>query len=196
MLKVVAEDPGDFYQHYPRAAAIVTVNSEGRKNAMAVAWHCPVSFKPPIYGIAVSPKRFTYNMVVQSRHFAINFMPFEKIEMIAALGGSSGSFTDKFTEFNLAEDQPVKFDVPILRDAYASYECAVIDIRVFGDHAWIIGEILATHVAENLLKDNGVLDLALVNPALYLGGDTYCSTAGNTMKHLDREKLGRGKQSP
>jgi flavin reductase (DIM6/NTAB) family NADH-FMN oxidoreductase RutF len=192
MLKVVAEDPGHFYQHYPRAAAIVTVNSEGRKNAMAVAWHCPVSFKPPFYGIAVSPKRFTYNMVLQSKHFAINFLPFEKIEIIAALGGSSGSFTDKFTEFNLAEDQPVKTDVPILRDAYAAYECAVIETRVFGDHAWIIGEILATHVAENLLKDNGVPDLQLVTPALYLGGDIYCSTDAGSVKHLDREKYGRG----
>jgi flavin reductase (DIM6/NTAB) family NADH-FMN oxidoreductase RutF len=191
MLKVVAEDPGAFYQHYPRAAAVVTVNSEGRKNAMAVAWHCPVSFKPALYGIAVSPKRFTYNMILQSRHFAINFMPFERIEMIAALGGSSGSFTDKFTEFDLEEDQPVKSDVPILRDAYASYECSVMDMRTLGDHAWIIGQILATHVAEDLLKDSGVPDLELVNPALYLGGDTYCSTANETVKHLDREKFGR-----
>jgi flavin reductase (DIM6/NTAB) family NADH-FMN oxidoreductase RutF len=191
MLKVVAEDPGDFYQHYPRAAAVVTVNSEGRKNAMAVAWHCPVSFKPPLYGIAVSPKRFSYNMILQSMHFAINFLPFEKIETIAAMGGSTGSFTDKFTEFNLLEDQPVKIDAPILRDAYASYECTVIDNRMFGDHAWIIGKILATHVAENLLKDNGVPDLELVNPALYLGGDMYCSTDARTMKHLEREKFGR-----
>jgi flavin reductase (DIM6/NTAB) family NADH-FMN oxidoreductase RutF len=191
MLKIVAENAGAFYQHYPRAAAVVTVNSEGRKNAMAVAWHCPVSFKPALYGIAVAPKRYTYNMILQSKHFAINFLPYEKIEIIAALGGSSGSFTDKFTEFNLLEDQPVKTDVPILRDAYAAYECVVIENRVFGDHAWIIGEIMATHVADNLLKDNGVPDLDLVKPALYLGGDTYCSTDNNTMKHIDREKFGR-----
>jgi len=190
MLKVVAEDPGAFYQHYPRAAAVVTVSSEGRKNAMAVAWHCSVSFKPPLYGIAVAPKRYTYNMILQSKQFAINFLPFDKVELIAALGGSSGGVKDKFTEFNLLEDKPVKTDVPILRDAYAAYECNVVDNRIHGDHAWIIGEILATHVAGDLLNGKGVPDLKLVNPALYLGGDMYCSTDSSTVKHLDREKYG------
>jgi flavin reductase (DIM6/NTAB) family NADH-FMN oxidoreductase RutF len=189
MLKDVAEDAGAFYQHYPRLAAIVTVINEGRKNAMAVAWHCSISFKPPLYGIAVAPKRYSYNMIMQSKHFAINFMPYEKIEMIAALGGSSGSLTDKFTQFDLLEDQPVKTDVPILRDAYAAYECSVIDNRVYGDHAWFIGEILATHVAENLLKDNGVPDLEMIRPALYLGGDVYCSTDKNTVKHIARDQF-------
>lgn len=192
MLKVVAEEPGAFYQHYPRVAAVVTVTSEGRKNAMPVAWHCSVSFKPPLYGIAISPKRYTYNMILQSKCFGMNFLPYDKIELIAALGGSSGSFTDKFTEFDLAEDQPIKTDVPILRDAYATYECVVVDNRLLGDHAWIVGEVVATHVAADLLKDNGVPDLELVKPSLYLGGDTYCSTDIGTVKYLDREKYGRG----
>ena len=87
-MKGVAENAGEFYQHYPRAATIVTVNSNGRKNAMAVAWHCPVSFKPALYGIAVAPKRYTYRMISESRQFAINFMPYEKAESIAEVGGS------------------------------------------------------------------------------------------------------------
>jgi len=186
MLKVVAENAGAFYQHYPRAAAIVTVNHSGRKNAMAVAWHCPVSFNPPHYGIAVSPKRYTYNMVTESKQFAINFMPYEKIEMIAEVGGSSGSYTDKFTQFNISEDSPVKLDVPILRDAYAAYECRVIDNRLVGDHAWITGEIVAVHTAENMFNENGVLDLQAIKPALYLGGDTYCSADKSSVKILKR----------
>lgn len=190
MLKDVADDPGAFYQHYPRAAAIVTVNSEGRKNAMAVAWHCPVSFKPPLYGIAIAPKRYTYNMIVQSKYFAINFLPFGKIDLIAALGGSSGKSIDKFTEFNLREDQPVKTEVPILSEAYAAYECALMENHIYGDHAWIIGEVLATHAAQNVLKDSGIPDIKLVSPALYLGGDTYCSTDMDSVKHLDRETSG------
>lgn len=190
MLKTVREEPGAFYQHYPRVAAVVTVTSEGRKNAMSVAWHCPVSFKPPLYGIAVAPKRYTYNLILQSKAFGINFLPYEKIELIAAAGGISGKVIDKFTEFNLAEDSPLKADVPILRDAYAVYECVLAENRVYGDHAWITGEIKATHVAEELLKDNGVLDISMVNPALYLGGDIYCYVDKNSVKHIERLKSG------
>lgn len=191
MLKVVGEDIGAFYQHYPRAAAIVTVNDAGRKNAMAVAWHCPVSFNPPLYGIAISPKRYTYQMLNESKQFGINFMPWGEAETVAAVGGSSGSFTDKFTEFNLGEDAAVKTDVAILREAYAAYECKVIDNRIFGDHAWIIGEIVAVHMASDLFQGNGVIDLDLLQPALYLGAETYCAADKNSMKVLDRNKYGR-----
>ena len=76
MLKVVAENVGAFYQHYPRVAAIVSTNHNGRKNAMAAAWHCPVSFKPPLYGIAIAPKRYTYHMITESQQFGLNFIPY------------------------------------------------------------------------------------------------------------------------
>ena len=191
MLKVVAKNAGEFYQHYPRIAVIVTAYYNGRKNAMAAAWHTSVSFKPPLYGISIAPKRYTYHMISSSHQFGINFMPYEKSELIAAVGGSSGNLIDKFTEFDIGEDKPVATEVPILKDAYAAYECKVIDDRVFGDHSWIIGEIVAVHVAEVLVKENGILDLSIVKPALYLGAELYCSTDADTVKLFDREKYGK-----
>jgi len=190
MLKVVAEDIGAFYHHYPRTAAIVTVNHEGRKNAMAVAWHCPVSFKPPLYGIAVAPKRFTYHMISGAGQFGINFMPLDKAETIAAVGGSSGSFTDKFTRFKLPEDSAVRTEVPVLKEAYAAYECVVSDSRIFGDHAWIIGEVVAVHVDGEVFRADGTLDLSLLQPALYLGAETFCAADKSSARVLDREKFG------
>ena len=190
MLKVVGEDIGAFYQHYPRVAAIVTVASAGRRNAMAVAWHSPVSFKPPLYGISISPKRYTCHMINESKQFGVNFMPDGQAEAVAAVGGSSGSFTDKFTEFNIEEDSAIKTEAPILREAYAAYECKVVDNRIFGDHAWIIGEIVAIHIAAGLFKENGIIDLKLLRPALYLGDDTYCTSDSSSLKVLDRNKYG------
>lgn len=191
MLKVVGEDIGAFYQHYPRVAAIVTVNHQGRKNAMAVAWHSPVSFRPPLYGISISPKRYSYQMINDSRQFGINFMPLGKAETIAAVGGSSGSFTDKFTEFSIGEDAAIKTDVPVLQDAYAAYECKVVDSRLVGDHAWITGEVVAVHAASELFMENGMIDLSLLQPALYLGAETYCAADKDSLKLLDRNKYGK-----
>jgi len=190
MLKAVGEDTGAFYHHYPRTAAIVTVNHEGRKNAMAVAWHCPVSFKPPLYGIAVAPKRFTYHMILGAGQFAINFLPFDRAETIAAVGGSSGSFTDKFTRFNLEVDRAIRTEAPVLRDAYAVYECVVSDNRIFGDHAWIIGSVVAVHADGEAFKSDGTLDMALLQPALYLGAETYCAADKSTARVLERDKFG------
>jgi flavin reductase (DIM6/NTAB) family NADH-FMN oxidoreductase RutF len=157
---------------------------------MAVAWHSPVSFNPPLYGIAISPKRFTYHMINEGKQFGINFLPYGEAETIAAVGGSSGSFTDKFTEFDIGEDSAIKTDVSILSGAYAAYECKVVDNRLFGDHAWIIGEIVAVHMAGGLFQENGIIDLKLLQPALYLGAETYCAADNNSIKVLDRNKYG------
>jgi flavin reductase (DIM6/NTAB) family NADH-FMN oxidoreductase RutF len=130
-------------------------------------------------------------MVNESRQFGINFMPHIETKTIASVGGSSGSFTDKFTEFNIAEDSAIKTEVSILREAYAAYECKVVDNRIFGDHAWIIGEIIAVHIASELFQENGIIDLNLLQPALYLGAETYCAADNNSIKVLDRDKFGR-----
>lgn len=191
MLKVIGEGTGAFYQHYPRTAAVVTACKDGRKNAMAVAWHCPISFNPPLYGISISPKRYTYQLIKGSREFSINFMPIEKSELIAAVGGVSGANIDKFTEFNIREDSPIKTEAPILRDAYAVYECKVVEDSFIGDHAWIIGEIVAVHVAEDVFKESGVLDLSVIMPSLYLGADVYCSVSKDSLSYLEREKYGK-----
>jgi len=192
MLKVVAEDIGAFYHHYPRTAAIVTVSYEGRRNAMAVAWHCPISFNPPLYGIAIAPKRFSYNMICGAGQFAVNFMPLDSAETIAAVGGSSGGLSDKFSLFNLQDAPAIKTEAPILKEAYAAYECMVFDKRIYGDHAWIIGSIVAVHTDGEVFSADGTLDLNLLQPALYLGAETYCAVDQSTTRVLDRQKYGGG----
>jgi len=191
MPRVRVTSVGEFYQHYPKVAAILTVNSRGKKNAMAAAWHSAISFKPPLYGVAVAPKRHTYKLIVEAGEFGINFMPFRAAELIASVGGSGGSEVDKFHKFNISEDRPLKTNVPVLTEAYAAYECKVVDNKTYGDHAWIIGEIVAVHFTDDFFKANGTLDLSKLNPALYVGAELYITTRRESERLLDREDYGR-----
>jgi flavin reductase (DIM6/NTAB) family NADH-FMN oxidoreductase RutF len=191
MPRVRTADVGEFYQHYPKVAAILTVNAGGKKNAMAAAWHSAISFKPPLYGVAVAPKRFTYQLIVKAGEFGINFVPFEAAELIASVGGSGGSEMDKFHKFNIAEEKPLKTSVPVLRDAYAAYECRLVDNKTYGDHAWMVGEIVAVHFTDDFFTAKGTLDLTKLNPALYLGAELYITVARESVRLLDRETYGR-----
>ena len=191
MPRVRTASVGEFYQHYPKVAAILTVNAGGKKNAMAAAWHSAISYKPPLYGVAVSPKRYTYKLIVESGEFGINFMPFEAAELIASVGGSGGSEMDKFRKFNVAEEKPLKTTVPILREAYAAYECKLVDHKIYGDHAWMVGEIVAVHFTDDLFTDKGTLDVSKLNPALYLGAELYITAKRESVRLLDRETYGR-----
>ena len=191
MAKTVREDIGEFYQHYPRVAVVVTAQAGGRKNAMAAAWHMSISFSPPLYGVSISPKRFTYQLIVDSKQFGVNFLPFTAVELIASVGGSQGQEMDKFQRFNIAQDRSVKTAVPILKDAYAAYECRLVDDRGYGDHRLLVGEIEAVHWLKEVFTPEEVLDLDKVSPALYLGHELYLTATKDSVRRLDREVYGK-----
>jgi flavin reductase (DIM6/NTAB) family NADH-FMN oxidoreductase RutF len=191
MAKVVKQDIGAYCYHYPLVAAIVTAQSKGKENAMALAWHAPISLSPPLYGIALAAKRFTYKLITESQEFGVNFVPFDEAELVAAVGGSSGQEVDKFSRFNIAKDKPLKTQVPILSAAYAAYECKVFDEHIYGDHRLVVGEVVAVHSAEEAFTREGTLDISKVSPTLYIGGERYITASGEAIKHLDRKVYGQ-----
>jgi len=191
MAKVISEDVGELYQHYPRLAVVVTTHANGKDNAMAVAWHSPLSVSPPLYGVAISPKRFTYQLIIDSKEFGVNFLPFEAAELFASVGGSKGSEIDKFQRFNIAQDKAVKTALPILTVGYAAYECRLVDDKGYGDHRWIVGEIVAVHTTKEVFTPEMTLDLDRVNPALYLGREFYLTVLKDTLRYLDRKAYGK-----
>lgn len=186
MARMVTEDVGEYYQHYPRVAAIITVRAGGKANAMACAWHTPISRVPPYYGIALSPKRFTCGLILEAGEFGVNFVPFDRSELIAQVGGTKGAEIDKFQTFSIATEKPLKTSVPILGDAYAAYECRLHEHKPYGDHEWIVGEIVAVHLREGAFTATGMLDLELAKPALYLARDMYVTASQDSLRHLER----------
>lgn len=187
MKKTASDNIGAFYQHYPRVAVVVTARANGRDNAMSIAWHTSISKNPPLFGIAVSPNHFTYSLITQSKQFGVNFIPDEKAELVAALGGSKGSQMDKFSSFSVKTDNVVNTEIPILYDAYAAFECKLVDDRLYGDHKLLVGEVIEVHFAEDAFMENGVLDIEKISPTMYLGGELYLNMAACCVRNLNRE---------
>ena len=177
---------------YPAPVFIVaTYDEEGKANAMTAAWHTSISFSPPLYGVSLTPKRFTYRLIEESRQFGVNFLSIDQAEIIAAVGGSQGEKIDKFERFSLKKEDALKLDVPLLADAYAAYECQVVDLRTYGDHIFVVGEIAAAHLAEGAFAPSRVVDLK-IRPALYLGAELYVTCDRGSLCLLDREVYGKG----
>lgn len=187
MRKSITDNVGAFYQHYPRVVVVVTSSSGGRDNAMSIAWHTSISKNPPLYGIAVSPNHFTYSLITESGHFGLNFLPDNKAEIVAALGGSKGIELDKFSAFSITRDDSQKMEIPILKEAYTAFECKLVDDKLYGDHRLVVGEIVAVHYAEEAFMENGVLDIEKISPTLYLGGELYANIANSCVRNLNRK---------
>lgn len=191
MLTSHARGLGDAYYYYPMLATIVTAKSAGRENAMAVAWHAIVSTHPPSYGVSISPKRFTHALILDSGRFAVNFMPVNEAELVAAVGGCSGRDVDKFKTFGIRTIKSVALDVPVLKNAYAALECEVVSTLRCGDHDWIVGRVEASHHSGALFDRKGLMKITSAKPAAYMGEDRYLVIANGRLRHLDREECVR-----
>jgi len=192
MAKKHVEGPAGFHHHYPRVACIVSCHAGGKDNAMAVAWHSSVSANPPLIGVSIAPKRYTYELILEAGEFAINFLSLEKAELVAGTGGCPGKEVDKFKRFKLKKESSLKTSAPVMADAYAVYECKLFANYTLGDHEWFVGEVVATHYDEDAFTPAGHLNLEKVNPALFIGAELYYTTERSTERHLERSVYGKG----
>ncbi len=189
--KMISQKSIAFYQQFLALPVLVTALAKGKDNAMAVTLHTLLSPNPPIYGVAIAPERFTYQLIVDSKEFVVNFLPFGEAELVDCVGNSSGREIDKFQRFNIAKDKSVRIAAPILKAAYAAYECQLIDDRGYGDHRWLVGEIVAVHWLKGVFTPDEVLDLDMVSPTLTLGYGCYYTVSKDGIHHAGHEVCGK-----
>lgn len=183
-----------FYQYYPVVPAVVVIKSGDELDALACAWHVALSFDPPLFGVAISPKRYSYNLLKKSGEFTANFLTFDNIGIIAAVGRTSGKDIDKFSAYKIKTIPSSTIETPLLKAAYAAYECKVVKSYKTGDHVLFVGEVLAIHQTGKAFdKKNRIPDLKSVTPALYLGADHYIAIKSFGEVKVGKEEVMAGK---
>lgn len=173
-----------FQCFYPYTVAIVGARSENLINYMACAWHTALSFDPPLFGILISKKRFTHQVISKAREFTVNFLSAEKVKLSAQMGRKSGHEMDKIKEFEVKLSPSKIINSPVIAEAYVSFECKVADIKAYGDHDLFVGEVLALHQEENVFSGEGVLNPGKIRPLLYLGSDFYITINPDSLQHV------------
>jgi flavin reductase (DIM6/NTAB) family NADH-FMN oxidoreductase RutF len=132
----------EYFKQFVDAVGIVGVSSGKRSNLMTAAWMSPASFDPPIVMLAVSPKRFSHNLLCEAKEFAISILASDQQELASKAGTISGHDQDKMAMdiFETAEGAKVK--APIIVGSRAVLECRVISHEPIGDHTVFFGEVI------------------------------------------------------
>ncbi len=180
-MKTIRKKLESFCHSYPATAVIVCVKQGATLNAMAVAWHMPVSFKPPLYAVSISPKRFTHAMIVKAKEFSINFLTHADAEFIHKLGHTSGKTLNKFKKYGIKTEKPARIKSPVLKKAFAAYECRLFDFTSAGDHTIFIGEVIAIHSDDASFTVDGLIRLDRTRPAMYIGDDHYVTADSKSL---------------
>jgi flavin reductase (DIM6/NTAB) family NADH-FMN oxidoreductase RutF len=156
----------------PRATLLVTCcDLDGKPNVLSVAWHSPLSIDPPLVGISISPKRYSYDLIHSTCEYIIHIVGPEMQNAVDLCGTVSGRDVDKIAQCGLAVQPAKMVRPPVLSGAYGYLECRVEQAVPVGDHTWFIGNVLYAAARTGYFSDTWDADRAKV--LLYLKLDQY-----------------------
>ncbi len=152
---------------------MVTAQYKDKSSIITIAWHCPVSIKPSIIGVAVGKSRFSAELIERSGEFIVNVPGWELFEAMIFCGTRSGREVDKFQATGLTPLKPVKLlKPPRIKECIGAIECAVADKKEIGDHIMFFGEVAYAEAEEGFFKD-GVWDTGSAELIYHLGGSYF-----------------------
>jgi flavin reductase (DIM6/NTAB) family NADH-FMN oxidoreductase RutF len=134
-----------------RTYLIVSGSFDEVFNVMAADWVTPLSSKPFLVGVAVSPRRFTYSLIKKYREYVISIPSLENLEDVWIVGSESGP--EKLKKTKLRFSRGSKVSTPIIENTLANIECRVIDERVYGDHEFFVGEVVHVSYREDVFRE-------------------------------------------
>jgi flavin reductase (DIM6/NTAB) family NADH-FMN oxidoreductase RutF len=121
-----------------------------KDNLIAIDWQMPISIGQRLFAIAVAKTRFSYELIMDSKCFVVNFMPYSQKDKVLFCGTHTGRSTDKFRQTGLAKEEAESVDCPKVKEACAQLECELIHSFDAGDHTIFVGKILKeVHKAES-----------------------------------------------
>lgn len=158
--------------HPKTVTIIVTKAPGGRLNAMAASWVIPTSVNPPLIAVAVSPKRYTFELLQKEREFTVNIPSVDMKDLVELVGSVSGRDVDKFSEGRIETFPAEEIGVPCIRGSLGCIEARVWAMYPAGDHFIVVGKVLNARAMGDKFRDNMfVLEKAFV--LMHLGGRHY-----------------------
>ena len=170
-------------------------NAQGALNLAPYSFFNAFNYTPPIVGFASIGYKDTVRNVEQTGEFAWNLATRPLAE---AMNQTCAPVPPEVSEFGLAGLTPVDsrvIEVPRVAESPVSFECRVAQIvqlqGASGDKVptWLVlGEVVAVHIAQALLKD-GVYDTAAAGHILRGGGPgDYFSIGPEQLFQMRRPK--------
>ncbi len=152
---------------YPQVPVVITAEFQGHIGGMPAIWCMPLSFTPPLVGVAIAPEHATYEMLIGAQAFGVNWLNFSFARQVGELGEESGEgVRDKLSAAGLSFVKGSLTGQPMIRDAEGILECRIHERHRIGTHELVVGEVVAASATENFTE---YWDFSKYKPILYAG---------------------------
>jgi flavin reductase (DIM6/NTAB) family NADH-FMN oxidoreductase RutF len=153
---------------------LVTSKHQEKSNIMTAAWCMPVSHKPPMVAVSIGPTRFSHELILQSREFAINVPNSKLLKQIWCCGTKSGRTADKFALCGLTPVAGKHIEAPLIDECLGAIECRVGSRTTAGDHSILVGEVLAAWAKPGIFEERLRVEKEEAQTLHHLGGKEFC----------------------
>jgi flavin reductase (DIM6/NTAB) family NADH-FMN oxidoreductase RutF len=141
---------------FPNPVLVVgTYDSNGKANAITLAWGGIASSDPPAVSIAVRPSRHSYEALMRTKAFTVNLPTVEQASQADFIGMVSGSKVDKFAALGLTAVRGSVVDAPYIEEFPYNMECKVVGSMELGSHTLFVGEVVAVRIDEAYVGQDG-----------------------------------------
>jgi flavin reductase (DIM6/NTAB) family NADH-FMN oxidoreductase RutF len=153
-------------------AAVISVGNWEEANLITLAWVARVVSEPPVMSISIRPSRHSFPLIEKLGEYVINVPSTENIREMDFCGTRTGKKINKWNELKLTKEKGIHVKVPLIKEFPINIECKVIKNLKHGTHSIYLGEVLAVHVDEKMLKVDK-LDPLKQNQIVYIAGNYY-----------------------
>ena len=124
---------------------------------------------PPTVGISIKKSRYTLEKIRESGEFTVNIPSADYFEKVDYCGLTTGRKRNKFKDTGFTPIESSKIGTPMIEECPYNMECKVFNEIDMSDWVLILGEILETHIDEDMfdLSKTAKIDISKVNPLVY-----------------------------
>jgi len=151
---------------YPSLTTIVGAEVDGKPNFLAIAHVGIMNHGQPQYlSVGINKAHYTNAGIHEHREFSICIPGEDLLVETDYVGLVSGRNTDKSGLFELFRGELAH--APLIKACPVCMELRLREVVDFEAHEVFIGEIVATHAHEAVLRPDGTIDIARVRPLLF-----------------------------
>ena len=166
----------------PSPVVLLSVDGPDRPNIITLSWAANVCSRPPTIVLGIRPERHSYTLVKDAGEFVLNIPSVKELEGTIFAGSKSGKDYDKFAECGFTPRPASKVKAPMIEECPISIECKTKQIIPLGAHDLFIAEILAVHIDESVLDENGRFDASKTTLFTYIPLNAQYWTLGEEVE--------------
>jgi flavin reductase (DIM6/NTAB) family NADH-FMN oxidoreductase RutF len=159
---------------YPNPVVLVTtVDTNKRTNIITLTLVGGVCWEPPMIGVGVGKDQHSRILIEKLGEFVVNIPKAEMLRDVEYCGLVSGREVDKWSKTSFTPVPSSKVRPPMIKECPVNLECKVKNEIPLGSNILFVAEVVCLHVEEEMLGENGGVNMEKAEPIMFNLTDAY-----------------------